>query len=526
MRAPRFLEPLIVAMLALSTSQAAGSRTHVVLSDLSMGMGRDRSGTWQPYEDFRWPTELASFLEAIDAEGGGAADLILNGDTFQLLQSTAKDCVYPDVELGCTESEALARLDRVLSAHDAEIRALSQFARTGSNRVVLVPGERDAALMFPAVGRRIVTALDAPAGRVELATSGYWLSPDGRIYAEHGHQIGFSPHRFDRWPSPFARRGSQEHLVRPWGEQAVQDLYNRYEQRYPIVDNIAEAGLGVKYALAAEGRTDTQHATPNLLKYFLLKMAYQQFRLTDFTEGEPPVYDLVKVRAEGPAFLVGSLPDDDPFKAAASDALNNGRLTKAMAEYTDDELVAICDYHRGAVRRARRRMEPLSQFPEDGLAVPECPRTPETKGPAFEYFWRTRDLVYTRHLAAIGERLRRTDRPIEVLVHGHTLLSDRSQALYNQLVPQGFSPVRRSTTPIVINGGAWQRTITPLQLDRIKTERRLSYDDLLRSLRPEDLAPCYSFVQINPYNDAPAPFVRYWRQAKTGKWEFVETCGR
>src|SRR5205823_884657 len=87
------------------------------------------------------------------------------------------------------------------------------------------------------------------------------------------------------------------------------------------------------------------------------KMSWSQFR-KDLNGGDlqPPEWELAKVRAGGPAVLVASLLDDDPFKSIATKALSAGRLFKSMDEMTDDELVAICDY-RAILRRARRRME-------------------------------------------------------------------------------------------------------------------------------------------------------------------------
>jgi hypothetical protein len=537
--APAVLVALLAALCVVhadrqSQRQVARSRGIVVLSDMHMGIGRDKSGRWDPYEDFRWADDFALFLEAVDAEGSGAVDLILNGDSFELLQSREADCTAPKKDLGCTEPQALMRLERVLAAHGAEIEALGQFARSGSNRVVFVPGDHDAALLGPTIGRRLVSALGAPAARVEVAASAYWLSPDGQVYAEHGHQIGFSAHKFETWPSPFVRRSGRDYLARPWGEQVIQDFYNRFEDRYPIVDNVAAAGTGLKYVLAADGVADAGDVAPGLLRYFLLTMSWQQFRM-ELNDGEvqPPRWDIAQARAQGPSFLVSAMPDDDPFKPLAARALADGRLVKSMDEWTDDEIAAVCDY-RAALRRARRRFEPaVTQFAPRGPVVSECPRTAETRGGIFEYFWQSRDLVFARHLETVARRLPGPPRPIAVFVHGHTHLPDRAQTGANMIsggllkIPmEGFSPVRGALSPVAINGGAWQRTITPAQLDRIKTERNLSDRDLMRSLQPEELAPCYSFVHIPPYAGKPEPSVRYWRQAAGGDWALATGCGR
>ena len=123
--------------------------------------------------------------------------------------------------------------------------------------------------------------------------------------------------------------------------------------------------------------------------------------------------------------------------------------------------------------------------------------------------------------------------PPAVLVHGHTHVADRGQegaislAAGHLTIPrQGFSPVRGAVAPVVINGGAWQRTITPVQFEQIEMARGLPRADLLRALQPEDLPACYSFVHIAPYTDAPAPNVRYWRQSAAGEWGIAAGCGR
>jgi len=518
---------LAAAAVAAPAGQAGrpqpAGRTVVVISDLHFGEGRTPSGTWQPREDFRWSSEFAQFLQAVDADRRSAVDLILNGDTFDLLESTEGSCAAASV--GCTEAEMMGRAARVLAAHDADIKAIGRFAAAGANRVVLVPGDRDAALLFPGVRRRAITAFAAP-GRVEVATAGRWVAPDGRIAAEHGHQLGLSVEKFEKWPHPFVTYQGRNLLATRPGEVVLQALFKRLEERYPIVDNLAASGVGVKYALSGDFEAGT---LAPLLRTLLLSTPWQQFRMElDDGEVEPPAWDLEQVRTQGPSFFAASFPDDDPFKPLVARASTSGAIG-TLEQWSNDELAAVCDY-RAAVRRARRRFEPqVTQFAPRGPAVAECPRTPETRGARFDYLWRSRDETFARRLTMIAAE--NGGRSVDVFVHGHTHLADRSQYGANMIsggllkIPmEGFSPVRGASLPIAINGGAWQRTITPVQYERLRTARSMSDDQLLGSLQPEDLPACYSFVLIPPYVDAPAPAVRYWRQAG-GEWRMGESCG-
>ena len=176
-------------------SRRAAGRLIVIISDLHLGLGRDpATGQWQPTEDFRWADAFGAFLRAINQAGRGSTDLVLNGDTFELWQPLGSECRHPNVRLGCTEAEALSRLERVLAAHATEIADLGAFARTGGNRVTIVRGDHDAALFFPTLSERVVAAVNAP-GRVDVAAQGNWVSADGAVYAEHGHQMPGDPFR-------------------------------------------------------------------------------------------------------------------------------------------------------------------------------------------------------------------------------------------------------------------------------------------------------------------------------------------
>ena len=422
----------------------------------------------------------------------------------------------------------------MLAAHADTVEALAAFAASGSNRVFLVPGEHDAALLFPAVAQRVERALGAPDARAAVATGGFWRSEDGQIYVEHGHQIGWRVDRFEAWPEPFVERAGQRHLARPVQARAVDAFFDAHEARYPVIDNFADEGAGLAHGLAAEGTTDLGAAAPALLRYILFRMPWQQFRLDlDAGDVQPPDWDLDAVRAQGPALLVDSLPNDHRFKPLARQAQEAGLLTALMDDLNDDELVALCDY-RAASRRARRRFERvLTQFDPQGPPVRECPRRPDSRGGLFDYFWRTRDLIYGGRLEAAQAGAPDGARPIAVFVHNHTHLVDWRQSvleltrLGRTVIVDGFSPARNALSPVVVNGGPWQRTITPVQFGRLRAEHGLSDAELLEALRPEHLAPCYGFVQIDPYDDTPAlPAIRYWRQAESGAWEMAARCGR
>ena len=121
-----------------------------------------------------------------------------------------------------------------------------------------------------------------------------------------------------------------------------------------------------------------------------------------------------------------------------------------------------------------------------------------------------------------------------VYVFGHTHLPDLVKGVPGVIellspgdvfVPFGFSPVRRSATPVAINDGAWKRVITPKQLETIKSDHGWSDQELLSGIRLEQLAPCYSFVEIAPYEATPSPRTVFWRQSAKGGWETSLTCG-
>lgn len=497
-----------VATTAVVDSQTSTSRFVVIASDLHFGVGKNASGEWLPAEDFRWQEDFAAFLRAIDEAGKGATDLVLNGDTFELLQSTTDDCRARDARLGCTEQEARGRLERVIAAHSPELSALGTFARNGTNRLILVPGDHDAALLFPAVASRAIESFSAPQ-RVDVATRGYWLSSDGAVYAEHGHQMPGDPYAFAEWPQPFVRADDGVHVERTPGERLAQGLYNDLEPRFPILDNFAQEGGGLKYVDAADPMALPADSIQPLLMFFLARPTWQQFRLElDGGDVQPPEWDLEAVKRGAAAVLAESLLPDDRFRPVVERALRDGRMSIDLASLTDKELVAMCDY-RAALRRSRRRLErSMTQASTTGRAPSECPRTMATRGSAFDYFWRSRDELVMSRFEQVRTAIAadsRSSQSIKVVAFGHTHLPAAPVPL-----------IRGGVTPVVLNSGAWQRTATPFQIEEVMQDRSWTEGDMLRQLRPEDLPACYGVVWIEPYSADPKPRVRFWRS--DGRW--------
>jgi hypothetical protein len=492
-----------VCALSASTGQAASNRFLVLISDTHFGVGRDSNGEWNPMEDARWATEFAAFLKEIDRQGKGATDLVLNGDTFELWQSVMQDCIYPDAahpdrNLGCTEKDAVARLQRALKDHGPEMHALGEFAASGDNRLMVVPGNHDAVLLFPKVAKTLLARIGAPPDRAAVLVRGYWISPDKQIYAEHGHQIGDELNRFDGWPRPFLTRNGTEYIQRPWGEQMVQQFYNDYEKKYPVIDNFTEDSIGLGYGFAAEGRAGSFDGGARFFRMALLQVSFRQFASSLGGESGTHVWDVDKEALKGARFLIESIPEDHPARALAQQTLAGAGL----GGMTPDEMRDICD----------RRQE----WAAAGRPVQPCATA--TAGAGAEKLFRSAKDVMSRHLKETYETLRTTGatgQPFQLYVYSHTHYANA-----------GFQPLEGSGSnwnPWVANTGAWQRIVSKEQFEKLLAARKLSANDALKTIKPEDLPACYDAMVVPPYQSEPDFQLKGWRMVG-GKWTLGEQC--
>lgn len=479
-------------------------RLTVVISDLHFGLGREADG-WSPLEDFRWRSDFAAFLSALDPSGAAGVDLVLAGDTFELWESEKGDCAYPSEDWSCTEDEALARLDRVLANHRDEIADLGAFASQPGHRLIIVPGNHDAALLFDRLSRTVERAI---AGATEVRRDGTWRSSDGAVHVEHGHQIGEDLNRFVDWPRPFVG-GAPPHLRRTWGEQFVNRFFTPFERKYPLVDNILENGVGAHYVMRAEGITGTTAGVGHFLVFLLSKLSFAQYvRFAGGPASGTPDWDVADARAQGDRFLVESMPPDSPLREAAADALARGTLGASIGQLSDDDIRTICDYR--AALQSRPGELVLASAPAP------CRRLRAGAIGAL-LLQRARDAAIAARIAEIEASGGPQAPAVRVFAFGHTHAAEQPRTL---TIPPN---VRLKSAPTTVNAGAWQRVVTPQQVERLKCGGRRSEADVLR-LEPEALPACYSAVLVRPYTRDPKPELLYWSRSASGDWRLAPIC--
>lgn len=480
-----------------------GPRNMVFVSDLHMGVGlvHKAPSRWHSIEDFRWHKEFADFLKEINKFGEGKIDLVIVGDMLELWQSVEKDCEHDEIgeEFGCTESEAVRRTQRVVAQHGAVFSALSDFAGHGDNKVTILPGNHDVALAFKDVRLVVLDGFpDLHSGRIRIADEGYWMSADGKVIAEHGQQIGRDPNKFRGWPTnPFLEKDGKLYLQRPGGEKFIQRIFNLVEHKYPTIDNFSLEFIGVKYVAADRGLIGTLSMLGELVHFILFQTSFYQARQLLGEEGIP-IWDLTELRRklrsseDRWAFIIESLPHDDPLRATLSESL---KKLPELKTFDDDELNSICD-RRWAAATLNRDVG-IIQCPDTGKLGAFQERIGDLINP------RAKNKRYREYLTTLRKSLPQTERPLRdfmYYVYGHT---HNEEANYK---PFG---THERWAPIVFNCGAWQRKANEQVLCTILKSKR----DDLSDVQPEDLPACYPFVTASYNEDGKLSMtLLYWVQ--------------
>ncbi len=250
----------------------------LIVSDLHLCEGMDRkTGKFCRLEDFLFDNVFARLLryhEGIRHQprfGGRPWLLILNGDTFDFLQVTSlpeDDRVLrlaagverieklpideQDYGLGTTAEESKWKMRRIAEGHQTFFAALGRFIADG-NRIVVIKGNHDLELHWPAVQERLVKEIERAYVRERLSSgkgpaitsaelrAGICFCPwfyyePGRLYVEHGGQYEPASHCPD-YLNP-VRPDDPTQIRLPWGSMFVRYLFNKIEDVHPFADNV------------------------------------------------------------------------------------------------------------------------------------------------------------------------------------------------------------------------------------------------------------------------------------------------
>jgi UDP-2,3-diacylglucosamine pyrophosphatase LpxH len=462
------------------------------ISDLHLGVGRRRDGTWDPTEDFRWPRALEGFLKRISEDGHERVDLVVVGDFLELWQPPPEiECKGLGFDLGCTLDEMGKLSELVVAAHPEEMGLLRRFAERGENRLHLIPGNHDSTLRYQRVWRPVGEALHADSGRIELVDSGIWSSPDGKIVAEHGHQIGLDENGYATWPDILRRRDQIDYVVRPWGELFVQRLFNEQEKIYEIIDNLMPESVGASFRAADRGRWGTAADIARFISFNLWETSAKQtiiFLGTDSTGKRE--WNIRVARNMGSDLFLNASKAGDPLRAqlagdsdevkAVRDELD--KMARDPARLPDEAVLHLCD---------------LSADNGDRLCMDV------QLGAHAKYKLNSKDKILGRHLRNRQQHYR----AIRTFIYGHThQYEDAREVDLNGLL-----------SVAVANTGAFQRLV-----DEPGFRRRLngkSPEEGLRTMRLEQIAPCYGTITMSDENAT--PLVRAWHMPEDGVGEFV-----
>lgn len=471
---------------------ASNGRYLAVISDLHMGIGRHNVPNriaWHPTEDFRWPNALQSFLRELSKKGNHSVDLVIAGDLFELWQPPDHiKCVGVSADLGCTVEEMVEIAKVVAFEHANELRFFAEFAESGDNRVYIIPGNHDSTLLLNEIWQVFSEPLRVPNGRISLVNSGIWTSNDGRVVIEHGHQIGSDVNKYDRWPEIVRTQDDVRYVIRPWGENFVQHVFNKQEYHYPIIDNLSPETAGVRYRMADRGVWGTAADMAKFLVFNLFETSVSQ-KIASLGRpkkiGEKDNWDINLARTNGHKLFTYALHKDDPFLQnflSEDDEVKaiQMELSKLLKDMDEEDVFLLCDL------AALNSIDGWKLCRDEKLGSLTLSLIPDNIVLRYHLKKRVKDYSYKK---------------MNVFIYGHT----------HQMVSPKELSINSSHRVTWLNSGAFQRLINEEGfLKRVK-EKEWSVQEGLKNLNLDDLSPCYGVVLV-PYSKdgLPDPKTMMW----------------
>ena len=515
-----------------------GNASRIFISDTHMGMGGRCEGDncnsgWHKMEDFRWHDEFDDFTVAFSEGEAGPIDLIIVGDALELWQEIDKGSPCGTGEtlgsnIGCNSDQAINRLNRVEAAHGPFFETMEKFLAEGSNRLIVLPGNHDAALAMNAVSDRFLSFFDdGVKANVCIDSDGILVYSDGAKtrLVEHGHQVHGDVNRYDNSGEGVVSciddseasvdcNGEGAYIVRTWGENFVQNYYNDYELMLPVIDNYSSepSGVpdGIKRGYAAASDEERQEAIAEFLAFFFTQQTAAHL-LAGLGSEEP----------EKAITQICSSDMTDPCLDVA--AMKDFTITSALFSELPDGRGDLIAYSYTVPGKAAPTIEEIySQYPEaradiDDMLIASCLYWKHQAEPEVQCAYENLGLG----AVAVGvsnwfrKRLNKDFDHIEQHVEGREeeLDTDIDYFIYGHThVARQYANADKSLG--ILNTGAWQRVASARVIGAIIEECANSpnktEDSCFREMSPSELPACYSFV-VDTNSDG--PMLRWWAKS-------------
>lgn len=160
---------------------------------------KSRHPLWKKFKtkEFFIDESLVQFLDHIQRLAAeNQTELVLNGDIFDFdsVMSLPEKPIYKidwiETRRGLypEQEKSLFKIKIILEEHKPFIEALSKFIKNG-NKLVIIPGNHDVELLFPAVQEKIREALDLnEIEQLRVSFPNWFYISNGDTLIEHGHQ--------------------------------------------------------------------------------------------------------------------------------------------------------------------------------------------------------------------------------------------------------------------------------------------------------------------------------------------------
>jgi UDP-2,3-diacylglucosamine pyrophosphatase LpxH len=479
-----------------------------VVSDMHMSYG-EVNDRWHPYEDFRWSKAFHAFLTEISMRGNDRVDLVIAGDFLELWQAPDDIACYGNgMDLGCSIPEIVEITRRIVRGHNDTLKELAAFSQKGDNRVHVIPGNHDAALMLKEVWDVLGAPLQVESGRIQWVRSGIWTSHDGCVIIEHGHQIPGDANRFDNWPVVADRtRGL---LFRPGGELFVQKLFNEVECTYPIIDNLSPEVLGAWYRMQDRGVWGSIADMARFIIFYLFETSLAQ-KTAFLGEEEAPKH--AKAGAWDVAYGRNKL---NWRLAAYAMPLGSNLRAELLTQNPDHKVDKLRrDLATIVVDPKRLSDDEVRQLCDQAWLVSKQPcLDTATLGELLNRLPGVRPWLLRRHLES-----RRKEFPkMSHFIFGHT---HELKPGYNLRITDTTDDKRQDMQVVVYNSGAFQRLMNSESYETRLADRFPGADtsEGLRKLTLEkDFPRCYTAVL--------APFEDGFYRPETKRWFMYEDANQ